>query len=106
MNNIFFKFVLRADAGRTAAQPGLLFCQLVSLFVELSEETLFARIATPTDECDVGETSVLRRLDSLNPLCTKESNLFAIDATKTSRAVNDPPLHVHHQRKRRGTKNA
>lgn len=60
MYNKFFKFVLSADIGKTAASRGTVVVRLVRLFVEVSREAVIAGTGASSEAGTSGEHSLRR----------------------------------------------
>lgn len=76
------KHVPCANLGQSAAQRGLLFRQLVHLFVEVSSENFFASAATLSNASTLGETFLCHRLHSHHLPRADEPNEVTIRAPK------------------------
>lgn len=82
MNNTFLKYVQRAAVTRKAEQRDLLPGWLVHLFVEVSEEALFAGTTTPSNAGISDEISLHRGLHNHDLKSTEQSDSIGISASR------------------------
>lgn len=91
MNDFFLRSVLRVDFGRIAAQGGLLFGQIVHLFVEVSDETVFAGTAIVSDGVTLGVTCFRCRLHNHYVPPTEKSGQAALRTARSQRQRRTVP---------------